>query len=275
MCLILVAWQAHPDYPLVVAANRDEFFTRPTARRIVLAGRRQSSPVATSKAGGTWMGITRRRPLRRADQLPRSRPASRRRSLARATGRRLSWQADEPPLGLAAQQGRRTPPRYNRFNLLVGDGDTLAWASQVSPAKAVPLEPGVYGLSNHLLDTPWPKVSAAKSSLSPSARGPAGRPRPCSTCCATTPSTPTKRCRAPASAWNGNACCPAAFVKAPGLRHAQFDRAESQPWRYADYSTNRRGWKAAAGSAAAGFAFSLAKRPESMRTSRCAECRPP
>ena len=59
MCLILLAWRAHPDYPLVVAANRDEFFARPAAE----AGWWQDHPGVFAgrdrEAGGTWLGLSR------------------------------------------------------------------------------------------------------------------------------------------------------------------------------------------------------------------------
>jgi uncharacterized protein with NRDE domain len=162
MCLILVAWRAHPDYPLVVAANRDEFFARPTAAAAfwpgtdILAGR-------DLKEGGTWMGITlggRFAALTnyRDPALVREGKASRGHLVAdflAATARPMDW--------LAELSGRRDD--YNPFNLLVGDAGALACLESTTGAVRR-LEPGVYGLSNHLLDSPWPKVVAAKSALS-------------------------------------------------------------------------------------------------------------
>lgn len=162
MCLILVAWQAHPEYPLVVAANRDEFFKRPTAPASfwrggkVLAGR-------DLEAGGTWMGTTvdgRFAALTnfRAPELHRDGAASRGQLVADFL------RGDEAPIAWLDKHGRDAA-RYNPFNLLVGDRQTLACLSNTD-GKVRELVPGVYGLSNHLLDTPWPKLSAAKSSLS-------------------------------------------------------------------------------------------------------------
>lgn len=162
MCLILVAWRVHPDYPLVVAANRDEFFARPTASAAfwkespqVLAGR-------DLEAGGSWMGVTRGG---RFAALTNFRDPAQTRDGAPSRG------------GLVADflVGDETPQTYleriaahgslcNGFNLLVGDGETLWWASNMGGA-ARPLEAGVYGVSNHLLDTPWPKVGAGKTAL--------------------------------------------------------------------------------------------------------------
>jgi uncharacterized protein with NRDE domain len=162
MCLILVAWRAHPDFPLVVAANRDEFFRRPTAQLSlwpdgrILAGR-------DLEAGGTWMGMTvdgRFAALTnfRAPELHRDGMASRGRLVA-------DFLASNDPAPMWLQGRRAEAGRYNPFNLMVGDGDSLGcWSSADGEMRW--LSPGIYGLSNHLLDTPWPKVETAKSSLS-------------------------------------------------------------------------------------------------------------
>ena len=162
MCLIFVAWRAHPDYPLVVAANRDEFFARPAAE----AGWWQDCPSVFAgrdlEAGGTWLGLDRdgrfagltnfRDPQRNRDGTP-SRGAlvadflRGRESTAEALAR-LQFEG----------------PRYNAFNLLVSDGDSLGIYESASGSARL-LEPGLHALSNHLLDTPWPKVTAGKSRL--------------------------------------------------------------------------------------------------------------
>jgi uncharacterized protein with NRDE domain len=161
MCLILVAWRAHPDYPLVVAANRDEFHARAAAAAswwpdpAILAGRDLS-------AGGTWMGVTRdvrfaaltnfRDPARVMNAAP-SRGAIVPQTLrhAQSVGQRL-------------EQLQREAAAYNGFNLIFSDGTNLAVFESAVGAGRI-LGPGVYGLSNHLLDTPWPKVVAAKAAL--------------------------------------------------------------------------------------------------------------
>lgn len=161
MCLILVAWRAHPEFPLVVAANRDEFFKRPTAPASfwrggqILAGR-------DLQAGGTWMGITtggRFAALTnyRAPELHREGRASRGQLVADFLESDL-----DPSQYLAREQSQLD--QYNPFNLLVGNQDGLACLSSIDGSFRE-LPPGVYGLSNHLLDTPWPKVSAAKSAM--------------------------------------------------------------------------------------------------------------
>lgn len=162
MCLILAAWQCHRDFPLVVAANRDEFFRRPTAP----AGFWTDAPDVVGgrdlEAGGTWMGASRRK---RFAALTNFRDPESHRSMARSRGELVA----------AFLKGRDSAtcflekliPRaheYNGFNLLIMDGETLMWYSNVGGAP-VTLSPGIYGVSNHLLDTAWPKVVAAKSAL--------------------------------------------------------------------------------------------------------------
>lgn len=174
MCLILVAWQMHPDYPLVVAANRDEFFARPTAPAQfwtespdLLAGR-------DLQAGGTWLGITRQRRFAaltnfREGGVPRTETPSR----GALVGDFLSGSTDaQAYLSEIAKHGGE----FNGFNLVVGDGRTLAYyANRGGEPQRLP--PGIYGLSNHLLDTPWPKLVSAKAAFAQALDGlPAAEP---------------------------------------------------------------------------------------------------
>ena len=162
MCLILLAWQAHPDYPLVVAANRDEFFSRRTAAADfwgdapdVLAGR-------DLEAGGTWLGVTRRG---RFAALTNFRDPARNKTSAPSRGelviRFLS--GTQSPLEYLAEL-EAVAAAHNGFNLLFGDMESLWCFSNCGEGEQA-LAPGVYGLSNHLLDTPWPKVARGKSAL--------------------------------------------------------------------------------------------------------------
>jgi len=162
MCLILVGWQAHPEHPLIVAANRDEFFARPTESAQfwaespwVLAGR-------DLEAGGTWMGITR---TGRFAALTNYRDLTNLRNNAPSRGKLVAdfltgQEAPEEYLERTAAWGEQC----NGYNLLVGDGECLWWSSNVSGERR-PLEPGIYGVSNHLLDTEWPKVAGGKDAL--------------------------------------------------------------------------------------------------------------
>ena len=161
VCLILLAWRVHPDYPLVLAANRDEFHQRPAAPAAwwssprILAGRDLS-------AGGTWLAVT---PDGRFAALTNYRDAGRTRSDAPSRGA-LPVRLLEPrlPATLQLQELRRIAGEYNGFNVLFSDGAQAAVFESVGGQGRL-LEPGVYGLSNHLLDTPWPKVVTAKAAL--------------------------------------------------------------------------------------------------------------
>lgn len=163
MCLILLGWRAHPAFPLVVAANRDEFHQRATAPAAFWTEQPQMLAGRDLVGGGTWMGITRggrfaaltnfRNPAHMRPDAPSRGPLV---SGFLAGDARL-----EDYLAKVASRGAE----YNGFNLLVGDGNSLAWYSNVS-GETRRLEPGIYGLSNELLDTPWPKVQQAKSDLS-------------------------------------------------------------------------------------------------------------
>jgi uncharacterized protein with NRDE domain len=163
MCLIVLAWEASPKTRLAVAANRDEFFARRSAPAAwwkgapdVLAGR-------DLEAGGTWLGVTRKGRFAaltnfRDASAPKKDGAPSRGALAADFLRGGGAAADYVA---AVQPGAG---RYNGFNLLVSDGAEL-WSFSNVEGDPVRLGPGVRGLSNHLLETPWPKVTAARSRL--------------------------------------------------------------------------------------------------------------
>jgi uncharacterized protein with NRDE domain len=159
MCLILFAYQAHPCYPLLVAANRDEYYVRPTAPMAywqdipeLLAGR-------DLQAGGTWLGITRSGRFAAITNFrdPRSVLPN-----APSRGHLVSDFLKSRESGRAYLE--RLLPQggtYNGFNLLLGDGKELLYYSNQDGAPQT-LQPGIYGLSNHLLNTPWPKVERGR-----------------------------------------------------------------------------------------------------------------
>lgn len=161
MCLIALAWQAHPDYPLIVAANRDEFHHRPAqAARFwpeasaLLAGRDLA-------AGGTWLGITRTGRFAALTNVrePGVAPGSRSRGLL-VSGFLQGMDSPQAYAAAVATAGAD----YSGFNLLVGDAGSLWWVSNRAPAP-MPVTPGVHALSNHLFNTPWPKVQRARDGL--------------------------------------------------------------------------------------------------------------
>jgi uncharacterized protein with NRDE domain len=163
MCLVLLAWRGHAKYPCVIAANRDEMHSRPTApahwwqtQPAILGGRDLS-------AGGTWLGMTR---SGRFAALTNYRAPQQRRELTPSRGALVkSILMSGDSVAQSLEHLGAVSADYNGFNLLFSDGQHLAiFESVVGSGRE--LGPGIYGLSNHLLDTPWPKVETAKSRLS-------------------------------------------------------------------------------------------------------------
>ena len=160
VCLVVVGWQQHVDYPLIVAGNRDEFHKRPTEsanwwpdQPDVLGGR-------DLQAGGTWLALHKCGRFAtvtnyRDAEPPSAKNRSRGHLVTEFLGSALS-----PEQYLETIDGSK----YAGFNLLVSDGDSLAWLSNRGDGVKV-LPAGIYGLSNALLDSPWHKVRRAKSRL--------------------------------------------------------------------------------------------------------------
>ncbi len=168
MCLILVAHGAHPDFPLIVAANRDEYYRRPTASAAFWQDHPQVLAGRDLECMGTWMGITR---SGRFAALTNFRDPTGRKTDAPSRGHLVSdyLVSDKPPRMYLETVAQRAP-RYNGFNLLAGDADGLyCFSSRTAAVEAVAR--GVHGLSNHLLDTPWPKVERGKRRLTAAIEG--------------------------------------------------------------------------------------------------------
>lgn len=162
MCLILFAYKRHPQYALILAANRDEFYARPTEPLAywqdhpkILAGR-------DLQAMGTWMGITKGGRLAAVTNY-REPGIHKHDALSRGA---LVYEFLNGTLSPAdyLKTVEAQADQYNGFNLLVGDPTELRYYSNRS-RKPSNLAPGIYGLSNHLLDTGWPKILRGKKQL--------------------------------------------------------------------------------------------------------------
>ncbi|MCG8314230.1 MAG: NRDE family protein [Pseudomonadales bacterium] len=164
MCLIFIALNQHPEFPLIVAANRDEFFSRPTAPMEIWQS--SNGKILAGKdlqAGGTWLGYSHsqrfsaltnyRDPLHEVPD-----PISRGHLVADFLNAQQS--CHDFLTNIEANQAR-----YQGFNLIVGDHQRFFYFSNRSNQGIVELQAGIHGLSNHLLDTPWPKVAEGKSTL--------------------------------------------------------------------------------------------------------------
>lgn len=171
MCLIAFAFDAHPECALVLAANRDEFYDRPTTPAHFWEGTPGLLAGRDERAGGTWMGVTRggRFAALTNVRAVAEQQGERRTNVPSRGGLVKAFLTDERPprtflAALSEQAGR-----YNGFNLLAGTFGTeeprLAHFSTHDDVPPVPVAPGVHGLSNASLDTPWPKVERATAGL--------------------------------------------------------------------------------------------------------------
>lgn len=161
MCLLAVAYNRSDQYPLVVSANRDEFYARPSEAlhwwpdEQILAGR-------DLEANGTWMGVSRTGRFAAVTNIRRGttlKPDARSRGLLvseflYSDGSAEHW----------AETLKHTLHLYNGFNLLIFDGATLLYINNLDN-QITRLDQGVYAMSNHLLDTPWPKVEHARRQM--------------------------------------------------------------------------------------------------------------
>jgi uncharacterized protein with NRDE domain len=160
MCLLVMAWRAHPRYRLIVAANRDEFHARPTAPMAVWRDAPQILAGRDLSAQGTWLAVDRQR---RFAIITNFRDVQARRPEAPSRGGLIpGWLRHS--LAPAAYLAQLEPAAqgYAGFNLLLNDADSLYYASNRTPRFSQALPPGVYGLSNLLLDTPWPKLTRVR-----------------------------------------------------------------------------------------------------------------
>jgi uncharacterized protein with NRDE domain len=160
MCLIFFALNQHPDYKLIIAGNRDEFYNRKTSAAAfwpeyptLLAGR-------DLEAMGTWLGITKQG---RISMLTNYRDPVNINPAAPSRGKLVSdfLMTDATPETYLLEVSRKGG-QYNGFNLVTGNESELWYYSNYGGAIEK-MTDGYHGLSNHLLDTPWPKVQRGKA----------------------------------------------------------------------------------------------------------------
>ncbi|MYM63488.1 NRDE family protein [Pseudomaricurvus sp. HS19] len=175
MCLIVFGLRSHPDYPLIVAANRDEYYQRPTDNaslwqpvpggETVLSGR-------DLQAGGTWMGVRANGRFAAVTNIRNGHINSDR---PRSRGQLVLDSLLSPDAAAHLQQLQSQAAQFNGFNLLSGSADSLWYSSNIDTFGSDAgqrqqganreLAAGVYGLSNGLLDSPWPKVERSRQGL--------------------------------------------------------------------------------------------------------------
>ncbi|MCI0401080.1 MAG: NRDE family protein [Gammaproteobacteria bacterium] len=162
MCLILFSYKSHPIYDLVLAANRDEFYDRPTAPASFWQDRPGVCAGRDLRHGGTWLGIDTRGRFAAISNY-RDPESDRADAVSRGTVVSNFLLGSEEPLKFLRRLSHERC-NYNDFNLILADRSRI-WYYCNRNDKARPVSPGVYGLSNHLLDTPWPKVIDGKAAL--------------------------------------------------------------------------------------------------------------
>ncbi len=163
MCLVLIAYRTHPRYPLVLAANRDEFHARAAEP---LHWWNEDPPLLAGRdlqAGGTWLGLEASGRIAlvtnyRDPSLPRPEGTSRGTLISEFLGARQG--AAEFVRATASRAGQ-----FSGFNLLAMDHEGLGYVTSHPQPEARMLLPGVYGLSNRQLDTPWPKLLRTRESF--------------------------------------------------------------------------------------------------------------
>jgi uncharacterized protein with NRDE domain len=161
MCLIVFAWRPDHAQPLIVAANRDEFYARPS---LPLAQWPEAPNVYAGRdleAGGTWLGIGANGRFAALTNIrDPHQPPSRKSRGELVAGFLLGDRSIDDYLSDVV----RRSIEYAGFNLLIGNTNEL-WHFNARESEAVMLPPGVYGLSNAGLDTPWPKLLKARTAL--------------------------------------------------------------------------------------------------------------
>ncbi|WP_019939613.1 NRDE family protein [Bordetella sp. FB-8] len=155
MCLAVLALRSIPGVPVLVAANRDEFHARPAAPAARWDGEPAIHAGRDLQAGGTWMGATEDG---RFALVTNYREPGRQRSGAPSRGALVQdWLRGQGTIADYLAWLHAEGSRYNGFNLIVGDaGRAWYYGNRGDAPRELP--DGVYGLSNHLLDTPWPKL---------------------------------------------------------------------------------------------------------------------
>lgn len=163
MCLIFFALHQHPTYKLIVAANRDEFYARKTSPAHFWDDHPDIVGGRDLEASGTWMAMNKNGKI---SLVTNYRDPANINPKAPSRGQLVSdflVNGDTPQEYLSKVSGRAA--QYNGFNLLTGYADELWYLSNYREGIQK-LESGVYGLSNHLLDTSWPKVQRGKGKFS-------------------------------------------------------------------------------------------------------------
>lgn len=162
MCLILLSYDQHPDYKLIFAANRDEFYDRPTRPLAFWEDRPEIIAGRDMKGNGTWFGVDR---TGRFAAVTNYRDPAQNLPHAPTRGALVSdFITASETARTYMQKIASVGQHYNGFNLLIGDRSGV-WYYSNRGNDIQKLKPGLFGISNHLIETPWPKVKKGKAEL--------------------------------------------------------------------------------------------------------------
>lgn len=163
MCILFIARDQRKDFPLIIAANRDEFHARPAKASHIWSSHPPIFAGKDLKAGGTWMGVTR---SGRIAALTNIRQPGKERQDAKTRGELVVDYLTSRSSDLQFQTAlKKRREKYNGFNLLHGTWrDLQVYNNETDGLSSV--DPGIHGLSNGALNDPWPKVSRGVSALS-------------------------------------------------------------------------------------------------------------
>lgn len=162
MCLIILAKKYHKHYPFIFAANRDEFYERPSAKADFWNEHSQMLAGKDLKEGGTWLGITRKGKFA---AITNYRDMSSIKESASSRGNIVkNFLVKDDPIKDYSAYLISEGEKYNGFNLIYGNPDSLNYYSNITN-RVEEIPDGIHGLSNHLLNTPWAKVELGKEKI--------------------------------------------------------------------------------------------------------------
>ncbi len=161
MCLILFAYRCHPDFPLLIAANRDEYHQRPAQPARFWPESPQLLAGRDLLGGGTWLGVNRNGRFAAVTNFREPGATSGERSRGEIC---INFLLSGNSASRFAHQLSASANQYGGYNLLLWDGEQLCYYSNQNQQQRL-LEPGIYGVSNGYLDEAWPKVVSGKQAL--------------------------------------------------------------------------------------------------------------